>query len=245
MKTTCLIVVVTLLLLPSVMAAQQKCAYTYSWTKSPSLSFCVTQYGTIGSIQSPIGTEHLNAANPVEGFEYIINDAQGGTATDAQVPGAGYIGDPNPTFSEPKGPGKLPLVVNYEGGFAFGVIESINANAKDRTISVTITIKDCGRDCEWEGIVARVAQPNLDGQVTSNFGASEFAALAYEKHGLALSLPFPYCTGVLSGAIPDDLYFGDDCNGAVFTGSGAVLALAEFTTNRTHQAAMTFTYRVF
>ena len=69
--------------------AKQDCAYTFSWTNPPSFSFCVTKFGTIGMIQSPIGTNHLDATKPVEGFAWLISDSSGGQAQGAQIPGLG------------------------------------------------------------------------------------------------------------------------------------------------------------
>jgi len=148
--------------------AQQNCAYTFSWTKPASFSFCVTSYGTIGMIQSPAGTNHLDVANPVEGFAWFIQDSSGGRSSGEQIPGLNDISSV-PTFSQPKGPGTLPLIATYS---SLGFQQTITANPADRSITTTFKITDCGFGCAWEGAFSMAANPELDGNSANNFGSS-------------------------------------------------------------------------
>jgi hypothetical protein len=220
--------------------AQQNCAYTFSWTKPTSFSFCVSTYGTIGMIQSPIGTNHLDPVNPVEGFAWFIQDSSGGQASGAQISGVD-TGAGFPTFSQPNGPGTLPVIASYSGD---GFVETINANPTQRTITTTFKIRDCGFDCEWEGSFSRAANPELDGKSVNNFGSSGYAGFAFLNHGLMLSQPEPAgCGGIDPAGTQDSVY--ETCGGQPFTGTGAIYSAGGFSTQRTHHATLTFIYRVF
>ena len=59
--------------------------------------------GTIVMIQSPIGTNYLDATTLVEGFAWFIQDSSGGQASGTQIPGLGLVDAGFPTFSQPKG----------------------------------------------------------------------------------------------------------------------------------------------
>jgi len=225
--------------------AQQNCAYTFTWTKSPSFSFCVTNYGTIGMIQAPLGTNHLDATKPVEGFAWFIADAQGGQAQGTQIPGLGQTDAGVATFSQPKGPGTLPLIANL-----LGFQETITADPKNRTITITFKVTDCGFDCEWEGFFSRAANTALDGQSVNSFASSDYAGFGFLKHGLMLSMPdfsakgaFVGCGGIDPAGASTSVY--ETCGGSSFTGGGAIYADAFFTTMHTHHATLTYTYRVF
>lgn len=163
------LLMVAVLLFSGASFAQQNCAYTFTWTKPSSFSFCVTSYGTIGMIQSPIGTNHLDPVNPVEGFAWFISDSSGGQASGAQIPGLNDTTAGVPTFSEPKGTGTLPLIATYPG---WGFQETINASPAQRTITINFKITDCGFGCAWEGAFSMAANPELDGNSANNFGSS-------------------------------------------------------------------------
>ncbi len=229
-------------LLSAAAFAQQNCAYTFTYTKAPSLSFCVTSYGTIGMIQSGIGTNHLDATNPVEGFAWAIFDSGGGQSTGAQIPGLGDHLAGTPTFSQPNGPGTLPLIASWPG---FGFTEKITASAKDRTITINFKVTDCGAGCEWEGYISRAANPVVDGKTVNNYGSSSWAGLALANHGLSLSMPetAPGCGGIDPAGASHSAY--QTCGGQPFTGTGAIYADSSFSTLHTHHASVTFVYRVF
>jgi len=222
--------------------AQQNCAYTFTWTKAPSFSFCVTSDGTIGMIQSPIGTNHLDATNPVEGFAWYISDNGGGTSAGSQIPGLGETNAGLPAFTEPKGAGTLPLIASWKD---FGFKETISANPMERTITINFDIADCGPGCEWEGYFSRAANPELDGTKINSYGSSSWAGFAFLNHGLMLSMPetSPGCGGIDPAGASTSVY--ESCGGQPFTGTGAVYGDSFFSTEHTHHAAFTFTYRVF
>ena len=226
-------------------AVAQNCAYTYTFTKPPSFAFCITPYGTIGMIQSPIGTNHLDATNPVEGFAWIINDSSGGTAQGTQIPGLGFTNAGTATFSEPKGSGRLPLIANMSS-----FTETITADPIARTITLTLKVRDCGPDCEWEGNISRVANAEMDGKTVNSFASSKYAGFAFLNHGLMLSMPefdargiYGGCGGVDPNGASEDAY--QSCGGSQFTGSGAIYAEGFFSILHTHSATYTYTYRVF
>jgi hypothetical protein len=261
-----LILIATILLLTTGSAAQN-CAYTFSWNSArPTFAFCVTNYGTIGMIQSPIGNNLLDATNPVEGFEWFINYedccSDGGT----QVPGIGRTDWGVPTFTEPNGAGKLPLYANF-GAF----VEKLTADPASRTITTTFRITDCGFDCYWDGVFLRAANPRLDGQTSANFGNSSHAAFAYVDfvqnytetgHGLMLSVPDYYgnngylngCANVDPNGVEADMpqYYDWDWNcdphPSPYSGTGGLYTIGHFSTwmvGSRHHGTVVFKYQVF
>ena len=148
-------------------------------------------------IQSPIGTNRLNATNPIDGFAWLIDDSGGGEARGAQIPGLGDTLAGVATFSEPQGPGTLPLIANFPG---FGFQETITASPSQRSITIRFKITDCGFDCQWEGSFSMAANPEMDGKTVNNFGNSAYQGFAYLNHGLMLGQPEPAgCGGVDPG----------------------------------------------
>jgi hypothetical protein len=226
-------------------AAQQNCAYTYTWN-NPSFSFCVTSYGTLGMIQAPVGTNHLDPTNPVEGYAYYIDDGSGGQMVGGNIPGLGQTYTPD-TVQQPGGPGTLPLIFTWSpdwnrfGGFR----ETITASPSRRTITVNFTIKNCGTDCPWEGYISRVAAPKPDGNSVGHYGSSKWAGFAYLKHGLMLSVPDISlgCGGIDRTGASSTVY--ETCGGGYFTGTGAIYADYFFSTRPGYPVTFTFTYSVF
>jgi len=227
------------LLLLATTSLAQNCAYTFTFAAN-AFAFCVSPYGTIGMIQSPIGTNQLNATTPVEGFEYIYVDESGGGGSIFQVPGIGSTDAGKPTFTQPNGAGKLPLIATWPAGF--GLKETITANPMARQILITFTITDCGAGCSYSGNFVRVAGPELDGQTTANYAASGFAGIAYQNHGLLVESTGP-CGGIVQGTISD--LTNANCGGTPFTGTGGIFSQVFFATVPNHHATMKFTYQVF
>jgi hypothetical protein len=116
------------------------CAYTFTYPKAQvSFSFCVTVWGTLASIQSPIGVNHLDPNNPVEGWEGNITDNSGGSDGFSVIPGLGIVPGPRlPVVQQPHGPGTLPLIFDYDGDGFF--VERIDAAPYRREITMTLTI---------------------------------------------------------------------------------------------------------
>jgi len=124
-------------------SVDNSCAYTFTYVK-PQFSFCVTIWGTLASIQSPIGVNHLDPVNPVEGWSASIRDADGGTDGFNLIPGLGAVDFTYPpTVRQPHGPGTLPLIFNYGSGDAF---ETVYAVPSEREIFMILSIRANIRD---------------------------------------------------------------------------------------------------
>jgi hypothetical protein len=220
------------------------CAYTFTYPKVHfSFSFCVTVWGTLASIQSPIGVNHLDPNNPVEGWSGSITDNGGGGDGFSVIPGLGIVGS-LPVVRQPHGPGTLPLIFDYGGDGFF--VERIDAVPYQREITMTLTIHSCYSDCYWSGFMTKVANIRPDGNSTGNFAHSSFAAFGYVEHGVMLSVPeSPACTDPNGASGSPDQNCYDITDIPFFTGSGAVLGSWFFFSQNGKPMSMRATYRVF
>ena len=223
------------------------CAYTFTYPK-PNFSFCLTAFGTLASIQSPIGVNHLDPANPVEGWTGDIRDNGGGYDGWSVVPGLGIGIDSLPVVSEPHGAGTFPLIFDYGEDF----VERVDAVPYQREIILTLTIRSChgsvreGLECYWYGPISRIANIRPDGNNTGNFAHSAFAAFGYVTHGVMLSVDEgDGCAGTDpngASATPYDICPVSD---APFVGPGAVFTSWGFQSYNGVKMSMRATYRVF
>lgn len=226
-----------------------RCAYTFTYPKAQvSFSFCVTIWGTLASIQSPIGVNHLDPLNPVEGWSANISDAQGGQDGATVIPGLGAVDFVNPPLvTQPHGPGTLPLIFDYDAGY---YVERVDAVGYQREIFLTVTIHSCpASDCYWYGPVSRVANIRADGNSTGSFAHSSFAAFGYVKHGVTLSVAesqfiFP-CAGTDPNGASATPYDNCSISNTPFTGPGAVFGSWSFYSQSGRRMSMQATYRVF
>lgn len=226
------------------------CAYTFTYPKAQvPFSFCVTAYGTLASIQSPIGVNHLDPVNPIEGWTGDITDNDGGHDGWSEVPGMGIgIGSgPLPLVSQPHGAGTLPLIFDFGEGF----LERVDAVPYQRQIILTLTVRSCrgsvrdGTDCYWSGSISRIANITTDGNSTGNFAHSAFAAFGYVTHGVMLSVDEGAgCAGTDPNGASATPY--DTCPvSAPFVSSGGVFTSWGFHSYNGHPMSMRATYRVF
>lgn len=221
------------------------CAYTFTYPQYE-FSFCATEWGTIASIQSPIGVNHLDTANPVEGWSAFILDAGGGGDGTTIIPGLGTVsGDTPPPVFEPNGPGTFPLIFEYDGP---SYRETVRAVPVERKIILTITIASCN-DCYWYGEVSRVANIRADGNAVANFAHSSFSAFGYATHGVMLgvaegSAGIP-CTATDPNGASASTYLDCSLGSAPFNGPGAVYAVWGFESQYGQPESMKATYTVF
>jgi hypothetical protein len=228
-------------------AQDNSCAYTFTYPNAQvSFSFCVTVWGTLASIQSPIGVNHLDPLNPVEGWAGNIIDNDGGGDGFSIIPGLGIVDSHLPVVRQPHGPGTLPLIFDY-GGDGF-YVERIDAVPYQREITIILKIHSCYSDCIWIGPVTKVANIRPDGNSTGNFAHSSFSAFGYVKHGVMLSVDEKApakCAGVDpngASATPHE-----DCptNDTPFTGAGGVFVVFPFFSANGESVSMRATYHVF
>jgi hypothetical protein len=239
MKIRVIVAFTSLLFLASAVYSQDSsCAYTFTYPKQQ-FSFCVTVWGTLASIQSPIGVNHLDPANPVEGWTAWIRDDGGGEDGGTMIPGLGVVNGFPPPVLQPNGPGTLPLIFEYGGNHR----ETVTAVPGQRAIVLTLTIWSCF-DCYWAGPVSRVANIRPDGNSTGNFANSWYAAFGYVQHGVMLSVPEGACAGTDPNGASTSPY---DCpiSSTPFTGPGGVFGSWGFDSYRGKPMSMKATYRVF
>lgn len=239
-----------LLGLSSLAVGQNTCAYPINLKN---FSFCLTTSGTIVSLPGI-----LASSNAVEGWEAMVFDIQGGTYNPIVYPGLGHSSPA--TVSQPHGPGTLPITFNPFGRYGYGVSNTFTADPAAKTITIKMTIKDCGLNCRWYGWVHRAANIRIDDNSQNYLGNSMKAAIAYLTNGVALSgaggqYPCP-------GVVPDvsntiSVAFNNDpkfCmgNGGVAKPTtlqqGAVFSEVEFDTGYvpgSHTSVLTFTYKLF
>jgi hypothetical protein len=192
----------------------------------------------------------LASNNPVEGWEVTVFDIQGGHGGEIAYPGLGYS-SPAATVSQPHGPGTLPITFNPLGS-GFGWSNTFTADAAARTITIKMTIKDCGFDCHWYGWVNRAANIRIDDNLHNYFGSSTNAAIAYLTNGVALSgVGQNACSEIVpdvSNTIGVDGNFCTDTGGGVagptVLRQGAVFSEVWFDTGGTHRSVITFTYKL-
>jgi hypothetical protein len=94
--------IVFLTLVAAASAQNNSCAYTFTYPRS-NFSFCVTIWGTLASIQSPIGVNHLDPVNPVEGWTGSIVDNSGGGDGFSMLPAFGLVDPHPPLVRQPNG----------------------------------------------------------------------------------------------------------------------------------------------
>jgi len=222
-------------------AQSNSCAYTFTYPQAQ-FSFCVTAWGTLASIQSPIGVDHLDSQNPIEGWTALITDDGGGSDGGQVIPGLGLSFVFPPTVKQPNGPGTLPLIFQY--GSSTNFREIVSAAPYHRTVYLTLVIHSCS-DCFWSGTVSRVANVEPDGSNTNTFGHSAFAAFGYFHHGLMLNVDDGAgCAGTDPNGASVFPYFGCGSN-TLFFGTGAVFTSWVFSSQRGKPMSMKATYRVF
>jgi hypothetical protein len=56
------------------------CTYTFTFPEH-SFQFCLTSVGTLAMLQSPIGMNHLDTVNPIEGWTWGLAGTVPGAAT--------------------------------------------------------------------------------------------------------------------------------------------------------------------
>jgi hypothetical protein len=225
------------------------CAYTFTYPK-PDFSFCVTVWGTLASIQSPIGINHLDPVNPVEGWTGNIKDNGGGGDGFSMVPGFGIVDPHPPVVRQPHGPGTLPLIFDYGGNGYY--VERIDAVPYQREITLTLTIHSCqgsvryGTECYWYGPISKIANIRPDGNNTGNFAHSAFAAFGYVTHGVMLSVDEgDGCAGTDPNGASTTPYDICSVSNTPFVGPGAVFTSWGFQSYNGRPMSMRATYRVF
>jgi len=186
------------LLATGLSAFGQNCAYTFTYNAAE-FRFCVTSFGTIGSLQSPVGTEHLGS---VEGWSiFTIDNDGGGKSRWHHITGlSAYDEGLTPRVRQPGGSGKLPLIFEWTDSFGMLLEQAtITAVPAQRIVNIVYTLKpgwwnEPPQPDNWTIFVSRVAEIRADGLQVGKFANSSFAAFGYNtaavgpKHGVKLGV---------------------------------------------------------
>jgi hypothetical protein len=224
---TTLAIAILFVLSSAALAQNSNCAYTFTWPKY-AFSFCVSQYGTLGMLQAPIGVDHLDPVNPTEGYVYYFSiEGNDNFFGGCQVPSLLGQCIPHPaSFSQPHGPGTLPLIA--DDGNAKTII---TAYPSERQVIIT-TALDIGNQkgahflqLEREGVF----QPG--GNAT--FSSTGFGPYTVGSYGVSLTTRNG-CFGNHPGAPVDwyPSYSADRCTTTTFTGTGTMFAVENATSPR-------------
>lgn len=232
--------IATLFVLSSAAPAQtSNCAYTFTWTKYD-FTFCVSQYGTLGMLQAPIGVDHLDPANPIEGYEFFFsiegnNNFFGGcqvtNLADGCFPAAA-------AFTEPNGPGTLPLIAD-DG--TTKTTFTANPAQKQVVITTAVNIGPVKGAIFLQVERLGVFQPGMN----ATFASTGFGPYAVSNYGVRLTTEngcfgnFPGVPpGFNSSAIPG-------CGLKNFVGDGTMFAIRNALGAITRTAAVRVEYTVF
>lgn len=151
------------------------CTYSYSFGKGQSaFGFCLTPYGTLASLQGSSGDNLLDPANPIEGWVMCDESGYGFFQPNEVIPGLGLGGVP-PSVTQPKGPGKLPIL--FGNGEDSDV--AVTANPKTKSVTFTMHINKIGGDGEFAmGPVTRIMGLASTGAAFSTSNVSAFGYVA-------------------------------------------------------------------
>jgi carbon monoxide dehydrogenase subunit G len=220
-------------------AQNSNCAYTFTWAKY-NFAFCVSQYGTLGMLQAPIGVDHLDPVNPIEGYEtyfsiYGNNNYFGGCQV-TNLPGNCY---PVPAgFTEPNGPGTLPLI--GDDGTAK---TTFTANPAQKQVVITTSVNIGPVKGAFDLQVERlgVFQPGTN----ATFSSTGFGPYAVSNYGARLTSENG-CPGNSPGA-PSGYYQSaiPGCGSTNFVGDGTMFAVKNAIAVITRVASVQVEYTVF
>jgi hypothetical protein len=232
--------VVAVLVLAGTVAFGQgnTCAYTFTFPKH-SFQFCLTGDGTLALLQSPLGVNHLDTANPIEGWSWqVMGTVPGGGDVffdGQQVPAYGGSTLGTPTVTQPNGPGTLPIRFDWHG-FPADMWETVSAQPAQRLVVLRVGIPAKG--VWWGGSLTRLITLRLDGTTENKFRHLRVGAFAYVDGGEALVLqsPAPVCFG------PGEIFDRVQCAATPFNGYGTLIAEGEYTP---HTPTLVVTYQIF
>jgi hypothetical protein len=203
------------------LAQTPSCAYTFTWSQY-NFSFCVSQYGTLAMLQAPLGVNHLDPVNPIEGYIYNFdiegnNNYFGG----CQVPNV--LGECFPQiagFSQPNGPGTLPLIA--EDGIAK---TTFTANPAEKQVTISMAL-DIGVQRGAHLLQVErdaVFQPGMN----ATFSSTGFGPYALSNYGVRITTNTEGACSGNSSTVLTEWYPGseDGCGSTTFTGDGTMFAV--------------------
>ncbi len=231
---TTIAIAILFMLSSAALGQNSNCAYTFTWPKQE-FSFCVSQYGTLGMLQAPIGVNHLDAANPVEGWlwGYWTEDT---FFTHCQITGTNCPPLSGGSFSQPNGPGTLPLIFHCD----YGETVTFNANPAARAVSISTQFY-ATYVAEVGAFLERDAVFEPGGNAVATFSTTGFGAYAVSSYGDRVTTTNG-CFGNSPNAPNQGGFQG--CSKSSFTGSGTMYAVKDFS-DRKGTVNLQVTYSVF
>jgi len=220
------------------------CVYQYTF---PNFQFCLSNYGTVAKLESPIGLNHMGDT-PVEGWTALIGTTGTGVLSQwSQI--TNLSSGPEPaTVKHPNGLGRLPVVFEwYEGVSNSTIRETVTAVPAQKIVSIAFTVKPC-LGCKvtwWANRVA--AKLKVDGIGANHFMQSGMAAMQVNWRGVKLGVSatpgINVCAAVDEAPANPDPNSYEGCRSNVtFDGTGTLYAVSW----PAHQGAViTWTYEVF
>jgi hypothetical protein len=238
MKKTHLLPVFVLVLAGAAAFAQDNtCKYNFTFPQY-SFQFCLTGAGTLAMLQSPIGVNHLDTVNPIEGWTWDLMGTvpHGGDVffTGHQIPAFGGSTPETPTVTQPNGPGTLPI--RFDWRFSADMWEIVNAQPSQRSVSLKIGVPP--KDIWFGGQLTRVITLHLDGKTVNKFRRLRLGAFAYVDGGEALLMKSPalVCFG------PGEISNVNGCTATPLNGYGTLLAEDDYSPLA---PSLVVTYKIF
>ena len=159
------------------------CKYTFAFPQY-SFQFCLTGDGTLAMLQSPIGVNHLDTVNPIEGWSWDLMGTvpHGGDVffSGQQIPAFGSSSLGPPTVTHPNGAGTLPIRFDWHG-FPADMWEIVTAQPGQRSVVLKVGVPPKG--VWWGGTLTRVITLRLDGKTVNKFRRLRVGAFAYVMEG--------------------------------------------------------------
>ena len=214
------------------------CQYTFAFPQY-SFQFCLTVDGTLAMLQSPIGVDHLDTANPIEGWTWdIMGTVPGGGDvffSGAQIPAYGSSSLGTPVVTQPNGPGTLPMRFDWHG-FPADMWEIVTAQPGQRSIKLKVSVPPKG--VWWGGELTRVITLKLDSKSVNKFRRLRAGVFAYVDGGEALLLQStaPVCFG------PGEILSAPQCSATPFNGYGTLVAQGNYSPDG---SSLAVTYKIF
>jgi len=221
--TTTLAIALLFVLSSTALAQNSNCAYTFTYTKN-AFSFCISQYGTLGMLQAPIGVNLIDPNAPIEGYVYYFdiegNDNFFGGCQVPNLPNPGNCLPQTATCSEPNGPGTLPLIA--KDGIA---TTTITANPSQREVMI-LTELDIGA-IKGANMLTVEREAVFQPSGTATFSSTGFGPYAVSNYGVRVTTNTAgACFGNYSGVPPawSTSNLADPCRTTTFSGPGSMLA---------------------
>ena len=214
------------------------CKYTFAFPQY-SFQFCLTGDGTLAMLQSPIGVNHLDTVNPIEGWSWDLMGTvpHGGDVffSGQQIPAFGSSSLGPPTVTQPNGAGTLPIRFDWHG-FPADMWEIVTAQPGQRSVVLKVGVPPKG--VWWGGTLTRVITLRLDGKTVNKFRRLRVGAFAYVDGGEALLMRSP--AGVCFG--PGEIFNASACTATPFNGYGTLVAEGNYSADA---SSLAVTYKIF